>query len=832
MAHNDFALHREQMDALGRLRAAGDWPALADAVVAYARSPRQAGRDRDWRDVSAVSLSLLKIPADRLLDVLAELMTRLDGLDDEDHRRVLGHLVLRTLGSFPAGAAPDAAERLLELAGRYNLFIERRQVADWAQIVHDAGRRFSPAALGVVRRTVEVAGYWVTDAIKPILASYAGTPLNPGEAWADRAVADAADLGPAWGALLAHAAKATSARPSAKWEAEARRLLAATGETTGDHLRSWYALVGRPRTVPLRSSEYEGEVNETFDPVNATVLRGLIWLAAYVPEHPETARVLGAVVDTSLRKVAGIGPRNPKTANAAVWALANIPTEAALAQIARLATRVTFKGTLKELNAALDARAAALGLSREEVEELAVPTYGLTAVGVREEKFGDTTVTFDAAAGMVTWRTGAGKVVKAPPAAVRTGYAEELKEFKAGVKDVEKMLSAQAERLDRQFLARRVWEFGAWRERYLDHPLIGVHTRRLIWLVDGVACAYADGSLRTVAGAAVDGGREVVLWHPIGRPVDEVLAWRAWLEDRRVTQPFKQAHREVYLLTAAEENTRTYSNRFAAHVLRQHQFHALAAVRGWRNRLRLMVDDSYEPALRELPAWGLRAEYWIEGIGDDWVTDTTESGSYLRVATDQVRFYPVAAPENYAHAGGGGYEQWVPGGAQPTDPIPLADIPPLVLSEVLRDIDLFVGVASVGNDPTWEDGGPEGRFREYWQSFSFGELSGTAETRKALLERLVPRLAIRDRAHVDGRFLVVRGDRRTYKIHLGSGNILMEPNDQYLCIVPKQAPERTGDLFLPFEGDRVLAVILSKAMLLAKDTEITDPSITRQLTLR
>ena len=41
-----------------------------------------------------------------------------------------------------------------------------------------------------------------------------------------------------------------------------------------------------------------------------------------------------------------------------------------------------------------------------------------------------------------------------------------------------------------------------------------------------------------------------------------------------------------------------------------------------------------------------------------------------------------------------------------------------------------------------------------------------------------------------------------------------KPNDQYLCIVPKQsAAPGTGGLFLPFEGARVLAVILSKAML-------------------
>lgn len=153
----------------------------------------------------------------------------------------------------------------------------------------------------------------------------------------------------------------------------------------------------------------------------------------------------------------------------------------------------------------------------------------------------------------------------------------------------------------------------------------------------------------------------------------------------------------------------------------------------------------------------------------------------------------------------------------------------LVLSEVLRDVDLFVGVASVGNDPAWQDGGPDGRFREYWTSYGFGELGASAETRRALLERLVPRLAIADRCTIEGRFLHVKGDRHTYKIHLGSGNILRTPNDQYLCIVPKSTSPTPQPGYLPYEGDRLLAVILSKAMMLAADTKITDPTILSQL---
>jgi hypothetical protein len=282
------------------------------------------------------------------------------------------------------------------------------------------------------------------------------------------------------------------------------------------------------------------------------------------------------------------------------------------------------------------------------------------------------------------------------------------------------------------------------------------------------------------------------------------------------------------VLTDAELNTRIYSNRYAAHIIKQHQFNALCALRGWKNKLRLMVDDEYPPATRSLTQWGLRAEFWVEGIGQDYGNDTNESGVFLRLSTDQVRFYRIEAGQRYAHAGGGGYH---PGYRNvDAEPVPLSEFPALVFSEVMRDVDMFVGVASVGNDPTWNDGGPEGRYRDYWQNYSFGDLNASAKTRKEVLQRLIPRLKISSVCSFEEKFLVVRGQLRTYKIHLGSGNILMEPNDQYLCIVPKQG-EQSDEVLLPFEGDRTLSIILSKAFLLAADTKIKDGTITRQIKL-
>ena len=50
------------------------------------------------------------------------------------------------------------------------------------------------------------------------------------------------------------------------------------------------------------------------------------------------------------------------------------------------------------------------------------------------------------------------------------------------------------------------------------------------------------------------------------------------------------------------------------------------------------------------------------------------------------------------------------------------------------------------------------------------------------------------------------------------------------CVRPEGWLDRgTGKLFLPFDDDPVLSLILSKAFLLAGDAAITDESITRQI---
>jgi hypothetical protein len=702
----------------------------------------------------------------------------------------------------------------------------------------------------LVIRLEELA--WSTDKRRRLIRlkelaglSQPSMPLLPGDIWADAAIAEVTSLAPdlwtAWSEILQQCAAASGGTPNAKWLKAVQPLLARVG---ADNVRAtlvrWFALADAPRATPI-IEPWGGERHaQLLIERNADVLKGLAWLCAEL-EDRGIARALTALAISAYRKLPMIGARCPRVGNACVWALAAMPGDIGIEQLALLKVRVRHHTGLRAIETALAKAAEHRGLTAGEFEELLVPTYGLELVGLRREQLGDTSaelVVQGTSAVELRWLRADGKRLASAPKAVREQHGELVKELTQAAADIKKMLPPQRDRIEQLYLQQRTLPLAIWRQRYLDHPLVGTLARRLIWsFVSGGR--QANGIWHTDQIVGTDGQpiawlndmTEVALWHPLHSSTEDTLAWRAWLSAHKVQQPFKQAHREIYLLTDAERTTRTYSNRFAAHILRQHQFNALCGARGWKNQLRLMVDSEYPPASRTLPQWNLRAEFWIDSIGGEYGTDTNESGTYLYLTTDQVRFYPIGAAQHYAHASGGGYFLGWGDSVRP-EPIPLAQVPALVFSEIMRDVDLFVGVASVGNDPTWADGGAGGRYRDYWQSYAFGQLSEAAGVRRQVLEELVPRLKIGERCQLADRFLLVRGELRSYKIHLGSGNILMEPDNQYLCIVPSRSTTTgIGDskLFLPFEGDQILAIILSKALLLAKDTKITDQSIVRQI---
>ena len=77
------------------------------------------------------------------------------------------------------------------------------------------------------------------------------------------------------------------------------------------------------------------------------------------------------------------------------------------------------------------------------------------------------------------WSREEGTTQTSVPAAVRQEHAGELKELKRSVAEVEKVLAAQRDRLERLLPGDRCWRFGTWRARYLGHPLIAPLARLL-----------------------------------------------------------------------------------------------------------------------------------------------------------------------------------------------------------------------------------------------------------------------------------------------------------------------------------------------------------------
>ena len=555
------------------------------------------------------------------------------------------------------------------------------------------------------------------------------------------------------------------------------------------------------------------------DPVrpdpNEDVMRGLLWMLAAGGGESVAFRI-GKYCELCFKKVPGVGARSVKLGNGAIQALGILGGTRAVAELTRLKGRIRYPLAVRRVETTLSDLAARLGIGTDELEEIALPDYGLSAGGERRLAVGEGSAIIRVAGTrdvQLSWVRADGREVASVPQALKASAPAAIASARALKKEVEGALAGQCSRLESLYMSGRRMAFDHWHHRYVDHPLLADLVRRLIWHFESrdrnIAGLVRNGAIEDVSGHAIERSPDltVTLWHPLHAAPGHVLAWRRRLAALCVSQPFKQAHREIYVVTDAERITDIYSNRFAAHVLRQHQFKALCEQRGWRYGL-MGGWDSHNTPTRTLPGGRLSIEYWVDGVEGS----EAESAVYSLISTDQVRFV------------GPGRE-----------PVPVAEVPPLLFSELMRDVDLFVGVASVGNDPNWVDGGPGGGLRDYWTNYAFGDLSETGKTRAEVLAMLVPQLAIADQCALEERFLVVRGRLRTYRIHLGSGNIQMEPNNQYLCIVPDRSqsnPKAAERLVLPFEGDSMLSIILSKAFLLASDDKITDGTILGQINHR
>jgi len=626
-----------------------------------------------------------------------------------------------------------------------------------------------------------------------------------------------------WRALFLHARSLTQSTASRKWQSEAQTLIGRIGrEEFLEAARRWLALSPTPGATQLQTPEKEADYQ-----------KGLVWALGALGD----VSIAPAIADFALacfRKIPMIGAVSQRVGNACVNALAAMPGLDAVSQISRLAARVKYDVARRLIEKALEEAAERNHVSRDDLEAMSVPAFGLDLQGVRLETAGDCQVRLAIENGeaILTWMRD-GKPLKNVPASVKSDHADLVAEMKKATKELDAVVSTQRIRLERQLLSQSSCPFDRWKGWYLDHPVVSNFANRLIWEFEGNGSTrtaiYFEGRLEDWAGHVVEPAPDarMRLWHPLRSDVQTVLSWRCWLEDHGVRQPFKQAHREVYLLTDAERQTATYSNRFATHILKQHQFGALCRERGWQFNLMGQWDSHNTPYL-DLPRYKMRVEFDVDFPADE--TEISGHAIYLAIRTGPVRFMPLGPkPGKFEFRGLATMPRTMEEfqRAMP-QPLALETIPAIVFSEVMRDCDLFVGITSIGADPNWLFDHPGDQHGDYWREFAYGDLSASAENRREIVAALLPKLALRDRCRLEGKYLLVRGDLHEYRIHLGSGNVIIEPGSRYLCIVHGPG-DSVARLPLPFDGDRILALILSKAFLLVDDTKIKDETIRRQL---
>jgi HEAT repeat protein len=322
--------------------------------------------------------------------------------------------------------------------------------------------------------------------------------------------------------------------------------------------------------------------------------------------------------------------------------------------------------------------------------------------------------------------------------------------------------------------------------RLLGHPILAPMLEQLIFAGDGVMGYLVAGgqALRTHDSRDLPIAPETSL--RIAHPYDLYRAgdWSQWQRECFVAeriQPFKQIFRELYVLTEAERNDDTVSHRYAGQQIQPRQAMALLGQRGWLNGG--YDEDSYYGASRTFHERGLTASVsYLYGGG----TSVDVEG----LTIDGVRFNKSG--------------QW-------SGSLPLAEVPPVVFSETMRDIDLVVSVAHRGGvDPETS--------------------SSTVEMRTALIRETNTLLNLAN-VRLQKNHAIVKGELGEYSIHLGSGVVHLIPGGS-LCIIPVHAQHR-GRLFLPFaDDDPKTAEIISKILLLSRDAEIKDPLILQQIYAR
>ena len=370
-----------------------------------------------------------------------------------------------------------------------------------------------------------------------------------------------------------------------------------------------------------------------------------------------------------------------------------------------------------------------------------------------------------------------GKVLKSLPTKIKTEkYIEEIKEVHKTLKEQYSRSRKMLEQSMEDGVKFYVYEI----QTLSANPVVAPLIRDLVFKVDDSLGYYEDNKLIGFDKK----GKKVALIDDIDKDVLLTIAhpfdlfnskqWPLYQQDileREVKQVFKQVFRELYIKTK-DELKMDKSRRYAGHQIQPTKSIALLKTRRW-------VVDDYE---------GLQKVYYKENIIAKMyaMTDWYSPAEVEAPTIEDIVFYDRKTFELMT----------------------IEDVPDLIFSEVMRDIDLVVSVAHVGDvDP------------EASQS--------TIEMRRAIVEFNAKLFKLKNVTFTESHALI-KGTRAEYSIHLGSG-VIHQKAGATIEVLPVHSQHR-GRIFLPFiDEDPKTAEIMAKVLLFAQDEKIKDIFILEQI---
>ncbi|CAB5669818.1 Uncharacterised protein [Delftia tsuruhatensis] len=253
-----------------------------------------------------------------------------------------------------------------------------------------------------------------------------------------------------------------------------------------------------------------------------------------------TGHVDDRLVQTLVNAVKAWGWSKKLRAIIAVEQLGALDTLYALSQVQTLSTSRKLKDlVVAATHDALEAAAQRRGLSLLELYDELTPDFGLGGDG-RVLEVGPLRYRLQLQGDLSLRVVGdKGKASKTLPAlkdaSLRLQWDAAQAEFKTVAAGVKAIAKQQVPRLGTAFMTSQRWPAPRWRRLFLQHPLLRIVGRSLIWRMEqGASFRIAeDFSLLDAADDAVElpEDAQVLLWHPVDAAPGETEAWRTCLSD-------------------------------------------------------------------------------------------------------------------------------------------------------------------------------------------------------------------------------------------------------------------------------------------------------------